>query len=79
MSKELLGRPTAKPSSIAFDPDWKPVPTAWWRRIFLPFKRTHVGIDLGHGKDYGVKCYYKRLGGKIHIIRWKIIQRGDEG
>lgn len=78
MSKELLGRPSVKPSSIVFDPNWKPVPAARWRRFLLLFKRTHVSIDLGRGQDYGAKCYFKRLGGKIHVIRWETIERGDE-
>jgi hypothetical protein len=78
MSKELLGRRSVKPSSVCFDPDWKPVPVAWWRRFFLLFKRTHISVDLGHGQDYGVKCYFKRLGGKIHVIRWETIARSQK-
>ncbi len=80
MSKELLPlpRPSVKPSSIEFDPNWKPVPAAWWKRILLRFRRTRVSIDLGHGQDYGAKCYFKKLNGKIHVIRWEIIERGAE-
>ncbi len=79
VSKGLLSRPTAKPSSVVFDPNWQPIQAAWWRRILLLFKRTRISIDLGHGQDYGAKCYYKQLGGKIHIVRWETIERGNEG
>lgn len=66
-----------KPVSIEFSPYWEPEPLPWWKRIFLPFKRTRVSIDVGHGQDYGVKCFYKWVDGKPHIIRWELIERGE--